>query len=84
MLNKLREIQRRERLTDSEMADKLGCSRPTWNLIKNGRRSLDADTAVRAAGVFPELSKDLLDMAADRAVSVANTGDRTGESVVAG
>jgi len=51
------------------MAARLNCSRPLWNLIKNGHRPVSDDLAVRAAGAFPELSADLLARAAK---SVAN------------
>lgn len=64
MREKLIAIQRRDRLSDGEMAVRLGCSRPTWNLIKNGRRDLPDAYAVRAAGVWPELTRELLDRAA--------------------
>jgi plasmid maintenance system antidote protein VapI len=83
MLKKLREIQKRERLTDGEMAEKLGCSRPSWNLMKNGHRELRDEWAVRAAGVWPELSRDLLALAAESAVSGTNI-DRQPSTVAVG
>lgn len=63
MLTRLTTIQQREGLTDTDMAFRLGLSRSHWNLIKNGRRSLTHAVAVRAAGHWPELTRDLLDMA---------------------
>lgn len=45
------------------MADRLGCSRAYWNLIRNGRRPLTHAMAVRAAGAWPELTRQLLDIA---------------------
>lgn len=73
MIEGLVSIQQREGLTDGQMAERLGCSRPLWNLVKNGRRPLSGDLAVRAAGVFPELTKHLLDRAEESVRSVANT-----------
>ena len=64
MLTRLTTIQSREGLTDTDMAFRLGLSRSHWNLIKNGRRALTHAVAVRAAGEWPELTRDLLDMAA--------------------
>lgn len=63
MLNKVVEIQRREGLADGAMAARLGVSRPTWNRIRNGHLSFGDALAVRAAGVWPELTRDLLDLA---------------------
>lgn len=79
MREKLIAIQRREGLTDAQMAALLGCSRPTWNLVKNGRKPLHESTAIRAAGAFPELTRDLLDLAASVSVPVthASRGGRT-------
>lgn len=64
MKDRLLLIQTRESLTDTAMADRLGLSRPTWNLIKNGRVRLSGEVAIRAAGAFPELADDLLELAA--------------------
>jgi DNA-binding XRE family transcriptional regulator len=72
MREKLIAIQRREGLTDAQMATRIGCARPTWNLIKNGRKPLHDTIAMRAAGAFPELTRDLLDLAAAVRVSVAS------------
>lgn len=65
MLTLLVAIQSRESLTDAAMAARLGVSRPTWNLIRNGHRRLTHQTAIKAAGAFPELTRALIDMAAD-------------------
>lgn len=72
MLQALVEIQRREARSDGYMAVRLGCSRPYWNLIRNGKRPLTHEIAVRAAGTWPELTKHLLDMAEHSVMSVAN------------
>lgn len=73
MLIALRNLQQRERLSDGAMARRLGCSRPYWNLIRNGKRPLTHEIAVRAAGTWPELTRHLLDMAEDSVMSVAHT-----------
>lgn len=67
MLQKLTAIQQREGLSDRGMAQRLGLSRPHWNLIRNGRRTLTPDVALRAAGAFPELTRDLLALAESKA-----------------
>lgn len=73
MLTNLTAIQSRESLTDGQMAARLGLSRPQWNLIRNGRRPLTNAVAMRAAGAFPELTRDLLDLVADSVSTPANT-----------
>jgi plasmid maintenance system antidote protein VapI len=75
-------LQQRDGLTDTEMALRLGCSRPYWNMIRHGKRTFPSDMAVRAAGVWPELTRHLLDMAEDSVRSVANsTRDTAGEGM---
>lgn len=73
MLNALTEVQRREGLSDGAMAHRLGCHRSYWNLIRNGKRPLTHEIAVRAAGTWPELTRHLLDMAEESVMSVANS-----------
>lgn len=68
MKDKVVAIQVREHLHDGQMAALLGVSRPTWNRIRNGHLRFGDHLAVRAAGLWPELTRDLLDRAA--AVSV--------------
>lgn len=65
MLTRLAAIQTREGLSDGQMAERLGCSRSLWNQVRRGRMPLSHELAVRAAGAFPELSRDLLLFAAD-------------------
>lgn len=69
MLDKLRAIQARERLTDQQMADHLHIARSTWTDLRNGRLPLSHRVQMLAAGAFPELLADLLG-----AVSGARTG----------
>lgn len=73
MLTQLVAIQSRERLTDAAMSARLGISRPQWNLIRNGRRPLTHQVALRAAGAFPELTRALIEMAADSVSTPTNT-----------
>ena len=73
VLTHLAAIQSRESLTDGQMAARLGLSRPQWNLIRNGRRPLTHAVAVRAAGAFPELTRALIDIAADSVSTPANS-----------
>lgn len=73
VLTNLVAIQSRESLTDGQMAARLGLSRPQWNLIRNGRRPLTHAVALRAAGAFPELTRDLLDRAAGSVTTPADT-----------
>jgi plasmid maintenance system antidote protein VapI len=74
MLLKLVAIQRREGLTDGQMAARLGVSRPWWNRVKNGRLPFTDEVAVRAVGVWPELTRDLLDRAQSSVRTRTNIG----------
>ena len=74
MKERLLAIQTREGWSDREMAERLGCSRPLWTLIRNGKNEMSADLLMKAAGAFPELSADLLDLARDAATPRTNTG----------
>lgn len=67
MLNELLSIQTRDRLTDSQMGARLGVSRSRWNAIRNGKQTLSDNLAMVAAGVWPELTRTLLDRAASAA-----------------
>lgn len=73
VLTKLIAIQSRERLNDAAMARRIGLSRPHWNLVRHGRRPLTHAVALRAAGAFPELTRDLIDLAADSVNTPAHT-----------
>lgn len=74
MRNRLAAIQSREGLTDGQMAARLGIARPTWNRIKNGHLRVSDLVAVRAAGAFPELTRELLDRSAESVRTAANDG----------
>ena len=49
---KLRALRRRERLTQVELAEKLGISPSYLNLIENNRRPLTAPVLIRLAQLF--------------------------------
>lgn len=63
VLNELRSIQKRESLSDEQMAARLGVSRSRWNAIRNGKQTLSDNLAMVAAGVWPELTRTLIDRA---------------------
>lgn len=67
----LRLIQTRDKLSDQQMAERLGVSRSRWNAIKNGKQPLGDSLALVAAGVWPELTRDLIDRAASAAPSLS-------------
>ncbi len=48
-------IQAQGGLSDQEMADRLGVSRPHWSRMKNGHRGLSRDVLMRAVMAFPEI-----------------------------
>lgn len=73
MLQALIDLQKRQGLSDSAMAAGLQCSRPYWNLIRNGKRDLPHRLAVNAAGTWPELTRHLLDLAEESVMSRANS-----------
>lgn len=69
MLDKLIAIQRREGLSDGPMAERLGLSRSGWNLMRRGKLAFSAEVAIRAAGEWPELTRDLLNRAESAALA---------------
>lgn len=69
MLNELLSIQTRDKLTDEQMGARLGVSRSRWNAIRNGKQSLSDNLAMVAAGVWPELTRTLIDRAASAATT---------------
>jgi transcriptional regulator with XRE-family HTH domain len=59
-VDRLTGIQRRDKLTDREMAARLGISRSAWNMIRRGKLPLTDRVQVRAARAFPELLPDMV------------------------
>ena len=72
-------LKRRESLSDRQMAERLGCSRSYWTLIRLGQRDFPTAMAVRAAGIWPELTRHLLDMAHDSVRPVADRPSQTAQ-----
>lgn len=67
VLDELRSIQVRDKLTDTQMGARLGVSRSRWNAIRHGKQTLSDNLALTAAGVWPELTRTLIDRAASAA-----------------
>lgn len=63
MVTNLTAIQRRNGWSDREMAERLGIDRSYWTHIRLGRMDLSHTLALRAAGLWPELTRDLLELA---------------------
>lgn len=74
MLTKLVDIQKRDKLTDAQMGDRLGVGRSRWNAIRNGKQPFSDNLALAAAGVWPELTRELIERAASAAPSVTVAG----------
>ena len=55
MINELKNIQKREKLTDLEFAKKLKIHEKSWSRIKNLRSPLGLETRDRAVKMYPEL-----------------------------
>jgi transcriptional regulator with XRE-family HTH domain len=73
VLDELKRIQQRDKLSDAEMGRRLGVGRSRWNAIRNGKQTLSDNLALAAAGVWPELTRDLIDRAASAASSQTQT-----------
>lgn len=77
MIEKLRQIQQRDKLSDADMGKRLGVSRSRWNAIRNGKQTLSDNLAFAAAGAWPELTRDLIERATLSAPLVTNGGTKT-------
>ena len=73
MLESLKRIQHDEKLSDGQMAAKLGVSRSSWSLYRRGLTALPDRVALTAAGVWPALTRELLHRAQSAADSLTNT-----------
>ena len=60
LIRKLTEIQARNKLTDGEMAQTLGCSRQLYNATKMGKISIGLTILRGIKQSFPELSSSIL------------------------
>jgi len=54
-ISKLIQIQERDKLTDKQMGERLGCSRSLWTLTRTGRVPLGAKVIKGIFKGFPEL-----------------------------
>lgn len=59
MLEELKKIQRKRRLTDPVMAEKLGVTRAWWNFLKNGKYRMSEKLKRKAYEAFPEELRDI-------------------------
>ena len=55
MIEELKKIQEREKLTDVQMAARLGIHPSRWNALKNGRISYGVRFITRTLAVYPEM-----------------------------
>jgi len=62
LVEALKQIQGREKLTDKQIAEKLCIHEKSWNRIKNGRSTgVSMDFIRNAVHSYPELGKPVLD-----------------------
>jgi transcriptional regulator with XRE-family HTH domain len=59
MISELKRIQKKRKLTDPIMAEKLGITRAWWNFIKNGRQPLTERIKRNAYNAFPDELRDI-------------------------
>jgi|GEM_PF-6530458 len=77
-VTQLIEIQERDKLSDGQMAKRLGCSRPLWNLTKHGKATLGTTMIQCIFRNFPELHTSLalfLSQGADRLTEPVSKAD---------
>ena len=55
MRERLLQIQRREGLTDAQVAERLGIARSTWTEVRNDRLPMSDRVQLAAVRAFPEL-----------------------------
>jgi len=60
LITKIKEIQSREGLTDSEMAKRLNCSRQLYQGIRTGKIPPGSKVLKGISIAFPELQADIL------------------------
>lgn len=72
MIEKLVAIQTRDNLDDTEMGRRLGVGRSRWNALRNGKQELSHKNVLAAVGQWPELTRDLIDLAESTARSVTS------------
>ncbi len=72
LLTKIKEIQSREGLTDSEIAKRLNCSRQLYQGTRSGKIPLGTKILKGISAAFPELQADILIFLASDAKSCPN------------
>lgn len=60
IVDKLRERQTQLVLSDTEMADMLGCSRQLWQMTRTGKTPLGKKVIAGVIAAFPELKGDII------------------------
>lgn len=60
LLEKLKEIQDKEGLSDYKFADKLGISHQLWQMTRTGKREIGLTILQGVRVVYPELDRDVL------------------------
>lgn len=60
LIEKLKEIQAREGLSDYKFADKLGVSPQLWQMTRTGKRDIGSVILKAVAKTYPELNRDVL------------------------
>ena len=60
LINKVSAAQIREQLSDSDMAERLGCSRQLYQMTRSGKIPLGNKILKGISIVFPELQQDVI------------------------
>jgi len=60
LLEKLKELQAKEGLSDYKFADKLRVSHQLWQMTRTGRREIGLAVLQGALRAYPELNRDVL------------------------
>ncbi len=61
MKNRIRELRARHRMSQAELADRLGVSRQTVNAIENDKYDPNLSVAFLISGIFDEPVEDVFD-----------------------
>jgi len=73
---KLSELQDKGELTDTEMAERLGCSRQLWQMTRTGRIPLSNTIIKCITRNFPDLQQDVIYFLAQDGDKLSQKGDR--------
>ncbi len=61
VIEALKQIQEREKLTDRQMGERLKIHEKSWSRLKNGRSNMNLETIHKAVQAWPELNKAAVD-----------------------